>query len=94
MSLLAIDTYVLPIQSIEDLLKKDQYQIFMERGTSFEAYFTEATRDSNEVAWRIYEETIKDNPRATVPTTKMAGPIIEEDEDMVFFGEKSQASQF
>ena len=60
-SILAVESYALPIQSLEDLLIKRDYQLMTNIPTALGHYFSQASQKGNPTAYKIYTETMKDN---------------------------------
>ena len=55
-SLLAIDNFALPVKSLGDLLIKTNYHLIVPKDTSYEAYFTDATKSRTDpITERTYE---------------------------------------
>lgn len=86
-SLLTVEVVNLPIQTLEDLLDKQEYQLVLEGSTSYEDYFRFATLSSNPTAAQLWEKSLKDNPKALMKTTANIEERLLNNEKEVFFGE-------
>ena len=88
-SLLTVDSFILPIGSLEEyLLKSGDYQIASVKGTAVEQYFSEATPTTNPIAYEIFEKSMKDNPKASLSNSaSVANSALLDDDRLIFFWE-------
>ena len=55
-SLVTVEKFTFPIQSLEDLAANPAYKLYMEGGTAYVDYFKLATEESNKVAKQIWDQ--------------------------------------
>lgn len=85
------DEVEVPIDKLEDLLSKTQYQVFVKAATAHESFFKEATTAFDPVAYKIWQTTMVNNSQAFFDgDTKIAEQIIlDKDKDqMVYFSQE------
>eukprot|EP00094_Tigriopus_californicus_P013717 TCALIF_13274-PA protein Name:"Similar to KBP Probable glutamate receptor (Anas platyrhynchos)" AED:0.23 eAED:0.24 QI:0/0/0/0.25/1/1/4/0/354 len=86
-SLLTVEVITLPIQTLEDLVEKQDYQLILEGSTSYEDYFRLATLSSNPTAAQLWEKSLKDHPNALMTSTANIEDRLLNNDKEVYFGE-------
>ncbi len=87
-SFLTVEIFKPPINSLEDLLKQDNYQIMVVGSTSHEGYFKDTSKAADPVAYQLWNEMIKDNPEAYTANTVAAEKELLNKPTKVYFSQE------
>ena len=87
-SSLTVQNINMPIKSLDDLLSNRDYRLIVTRGSSDEAYFSEATETTDPKAKQIWDVYMKDSPNSFVQNGKVAQEELLNDRKNVFFASK------
>ena len=87
-STLTVQNINMPIKSLDDLLSNRDYRLIVTRGSSDEAYFSEATETTDPKAKQIWDVYMKDSPNSFVQNGKVAQEELLNDRKKVFFASK------
>ena len=87
-SSLTVQNTNMPIKSLDDLLSNRDYRLIVTRGSSDEAYFSEATETTDPKAKQIWDVYMKDSPNSFVQNGKVAQEKLLNDRKKVFFASK------
>ena len=87
-SSLTVQNTNMPIKSLDDLLSNRDYRLIVTRGSSDEAYFSEATETTDPTAKQIWDVYMKDSPNSFVRNGKVAQEELLKDRKNVFFASK------
>ena len=87
-SSLTVQNINMPIKSLDDLLSNRDYRLIVTRGSSDEAYFSEATETTDPKAKQIWDVYMKDSPKSFVQYGKVAQEELLNNHKKVFFASK------
>ena len=87
-SSLTVKNADIPIKTLDDLLSNRDYRLIVTRGSSDEAYFSEATKSTDPMAKEVWDVLMKNSPDSFVQNGRIAQEQLLLDDKKVFFASK------
>ena len=88
-SSLTVEVFAIPVTRLRDLINNPNYQIMVLSGSADESYFSEATMQTNPNAKVVYDQQIKDTPKAYYDTNDEAEfKLMQSDSNILFVNEE------